>query len=356
MDRRTFLTTGVVATAAVAGGTSAQAQPAGPAPEGSHRLRMATIWRDDVEGPADQAGRFAASVSAALGPKVAISVSFDDDALKSFGAGAFGGGQADLLHVSGGWLSSAFGAEHAYFTGLPLGGASPRDLTQSWLQAGGGQDLWDAFSATLGFKPLLVGHLGARPMLWSRRPIATPGDLTGLKVHAEGLAGDILTGLGARRIAMSDTRVATALADGDLDAALVGGALTAAASGVPKVAPHALEIDLDPAGPALVVAIRLAAWHGLGSQGQAVLTALACEAYARGVAETRATEPLIRKSLSDWRGVAIRPAPPVLTEAVHRVRDGVIAGLAASSPLAARLDRSLMAFAAFSADDHRPIG
>ncbi len=102
------------------------------------------------------------------------------------------------------------------FAGLPLAqGLEASDL-QTWLAVGGGSMLWEELAAEFGHKPLVVGHTGPSAGVWASARLETVADLVGARVHAEGLAADVLRALGAAPalLVAADLRAAAGGRDG----------------------------------------------------------------------------------------------------------------------------------------------
>lgn len=345
MHRRAFLkSTGAAAASATAGvsAISPAAADTAVAPHAcSHkrRLRLALAWADDIAGPGEQAVRLARRIERATDGRLELRVTTTPargiEALAADAADLVHG--TELRHVD---AQAAFG----FFGGLPgAAGLAPHDL-DAWIGVGGGQELWDDLAGAFGIKPLLVGHLGERPALWSAAPIEGLADLAGRRVHALGLAQDVLRGAGAEPVALPEERIAEALARGDIAAAECGGALASLALGVPRVAKHVAGFSLSSAGTALSLAIRRGVWDDLGASDQTIITACTAEALRLSLAETRAHEALVRTTLAARYGVRFARPNPSAAAAIARLADAVVADLAGRDDRAARISASYMAF------------
>jgi len=340
MDRRAFLiTTGGVAVAA-ASGSAAEAGASADAPSpgsGATVLRLAMAWADTPQGPADSARRLGRRIAAMTQGRYRIELAPADaeDPLS----------QADLLHGTAHDLAPLHPA-FAYFAGLPgSGGLGATDLAH-WIAVGGGQMLWDDLAGRHGWKPLLAGHMGEAPPLWSRRPIGALADLAGLRLSAPGLGADVARGLGAEASTPLPAAVllASRLADGSLDGAEAGGALASLAQGVAQDAPHATGTGFNAAGTALALHIRLAVWNRLSDADKAIFAAAAAEELQASMAEARAHERIARDVLSASFGVQFAPWPGDVADALERVAEATIAHVAGHDATAARIDQSYMAF------------
>lgn len=335
MDRREFLaSTGGVAVAAAASIPAAQAETprSGPASGGSQVLRMAMPWADTPQGPADSVRRLAQRFEAMTGGRYSIEL----------GASGSPDG-ADLVHTS----PHDFAERHpafAYFGGLPgPTGLDARDFSH-WLTTGGGQMLWDDLAATQGWKPLLAGHLGGSPPLWSHEPIKRAADLAGASVAVPGLGAAVAQALGADPLALGPDAALGALADGRVRAAEAGGLLTSLGLGAGRIARHATGDGFNGRGTTLALHVRLDTWERLGAADQAILAAAAAEEFHASYAEQRAHERIARETLATAFGVTFAPWPSDIAEALARVAEANVAHVAGTDAHAARIDHSYMAF------------
>lgn len=353
MDRREFLITSSGAAVAAASPTVVQTEEvtSAPSPAAPHysgqavRLRLAMPWADTPEGPADAVLGLTRRFETMTGGRYRIEV-------------VQGGGtepDADLVHGSAHDfvpLHPAF----AYFAGLPgSSGLGAEDLAH-WIAIGGGQMLWDDLAGRHGWKPLLAGHSGDVPPLWSREPITSLKDLAGRRVSAPGLGADVARGLGAEAHgALAPHEATAALADGSLFAAEAGGLLASLAAGIPRAARHATGQGLNGRGTALALSVRLPVWERLPEADRAILAAAAAETFQLSLAEARAHAGVTRRVL-DTLGVAFAPWPPDVAEALGRVAEATIAHVAGRDEIALRIDQSYRAFRAMASEPPAPAG
>jgi TRAP-type mannitol/chloroaromatic compound transport system substrate-binding protein len=292
-----------------------------------------------VSGPTDNAHRLARRIEEATDRRYRIRTiaEYDDaaTACSSDAADLYFASEHDRAHLD---------PAYAYFAGLPFSAAlAPADL-ENWLTIGGGQELWDELAAEHGVKPLLAGHLGRAPRLWSIRTITSLGDFQGLRVAAYGPARDVMHALGAETVAMPARGLGAALKAGTLDAAEFGGALQAMASGVTPAAHLSYEVDPDSAGTALTLGVSRRVWDGMSQSDKTIFAACASEAYRTAVAEADTHEPIILSALCNLHGVSATALPSEIRSALPPIAEAVVAMLAAASPSARRINASYMAF------------
>jgi TRAP-type mannitol/chloroaromatic compound transport system substrate-binding protein len=340
MDRREFLkTTGSVAAAATAATAAAAQEAVGseaiatPAiGSGIKEFELAMPWADNGRGFGDSARRLARRIEALTDGRYRIALRTGSD-----------GHGADLAHGTAHQNLSRHAA-FAYFAGLPGDtGLAPHDLA-AWLEVGGGQTLWDDLTADAGIKPLLAGHGGASPPLWSARPVASLADLEGGRIFAPGLGPDVARALGAEPVALEPQQVAEALSSGKIGFAEWGGTLHSMAMGLHTSAIHATGTGLNGQGTALSLAVRLATWERLSAGDKAAFAAAAAEEFRVSLWETQAHETMIRSTLTQAHGVRFVPFPADVSDALSRVAAATVAHIAGRDERSGRIDHSYMAF------------
>lgn len=345
MDRREFLiTTGGAAVAAAspaAAETSEARAEALAAPTSAMVLRLFTPWGDAVQGPGDSAFRLVRRFEAMTSGRYRIELASESESRD---------GGADLLHAPVHDFTPLHPG-YAYFAGVPgANGLSAQDLAR-WIAVGGGQALWDDLAGEHGWKPLLAGHAGEAPPLWTREPVTGLGSLAGRKVSVPGLGAEVARALGAETQPGSDIqsglafcRAAAALADGTIDAVEAGDLATSLAFGLPAVARHATGGGLNGHGTALALHVRRYIWESLPEADQTILAAAASEEFQLSLAEARAHANVARQVLEERFDIRFAPWPEEVAGAIERVAEATIAHAAGHDARARRIDRSYMAF------------
>lgn len=348
MDRRDFLrkTGGVAASlgATIPAGASLAAghdDHATTSLHGSPHLgsdvrdvTMSISAADNARGEGESARRLARRIGEMSGGRLRLQI-----------ASASDGGDADMRHGSA-YEHAGASPALAFFTGLPgRTGVSAADL-DAWLSIGGGQDLWDELAAGYGYKPILAGHSGANPALWSRRSIRTSGDFQGLNFAGEALAPDVARGLGAQCVNLKcEAAVASFKAD-QVDAYEGPGAVYSMAAGLPEIARFALAGGINRNGLAQSLAVRLEFWSKLSASDRSLIESACAEEYKLVNAEARVHEALAWRVMQNRHGLELSKQSMELGEVIDRVAEAVVAHVAGSSPQARRINASYMAFRA----------
>jgi len=342
MHRREFLkTTGAAAAAGLATGTATR-EAAGdvlPAPQivTAPRLELVLATPSPLElpGVGEAARRLAKRITAASEGTMRLLI----DERPESSVELIATGQADLTfanEVSNRDHDRAF----TFFGGLPGAAGLMPDEHCAWL-AGGAQALWDELAAGFGMKPLLAGHTGVMPGLWSRTPfVADARRLDGLAVFTRGLGNDAAAGLGAEFVHIPAAEIPARFAAGTLDMAEWAGPFASLALGLDTFANHFYAGGFHPAGFALTLGVRRRLWDRLAPADRAMVEAIAAHEHRLALAEALSNDARALEILGGARGVSLHPWPAALGRALATVSADRIAELARSSPLAGRIAAS----------------
>ena len=104
-----------------------------------------------------------------------------------------------------------------------------------------------------------AGHTGPSGGVWASARLEAVADLAGARVHAEGLAADVLSALGAAPAVLSSPDLREALADGRLQAAEWLGPIAAVAPDLQPLAQRLYQPGFTARGMLLVARCRRAA-------------------------------------------------------------------------------------------------
>ncbi len=348
MDRRNFLKSVTSAATAVAGGsvaaeavTSHQRSDRG-APHigsGGRRLRLALSGPDNSQGISDFCQQFAARVYAATEGAITI------DIVPHSGSGldAIASGTAECYCATEHGNQNVV-PELAFFAGLPGATAMDAVTYHNWLSVGGGQDLWDGLTADFGIKPLAIAHTGPSSGLWSRGPINSLGAISDQAIYAEGLAVEVVKGIGAKAFAGTSSDVSKSLSEDTLFAAEVGDIPTALGTGLVRAAKVVSTPGINRVGSAVAFGLQKSIWDGFSAGERALIEAAASSTYHETVAFTQSQNQMMVAACSSQFGLRFEDIAPDVVQTVARVSDIVLAHLAASSPRAERINASYMAF------------
>src|SRR6476619_1038334 len=182
LTRRTLTATmAAAAAAALAAPSVARAQ--------TQKWRMVTSWPRRLPGPGMSAERVAERIKRLSGGRIDITVYAAGEVVPAFGVlDAVGNGVADIGHTAAFYWQGKMPAA-AFFTTVPFG-LTPNEHV-AWIDAGGGQALWDELYAPFGVKPFMAGNTGVCMGGWFRNEIADVAALKGMKLRSLGIGGAV---------------------------------------------------------------------------------------------------------------------------------------------------------------------
>src|ERR1700733_1187661 len=271
------------------------------------KWRMITSWPKRLPGPGMSAERIAERIGSLSGGRIEITVSAAGEIVPAFEVlDAVGSGVAEMGHTAAFYWQGKEPAA-AFFTTVPFG-LLPNEHV-AWIDAGGGQALWDELYAPFGVKPFMGGNTGVCMGGWFRREPKGLDDLKGLKIRSLGLGGEVYRRLGATPQTTPPGEILTSLQSGVLDAAEFVGPGTDIALGLYRVAPFYYGPGFNKPNGTGECIVNLKAWEALDAEMKAIVAhACATEAnFALAEMERLNTEAL--QALTERFGVQLRAFP-----------------------------------------------
>jgi TRAP-type mannitol/chloroaromatic compound transport system substrate-binding protein len=308
----------------------------------TRRWRMVTSWPKRLPGPGLSAERVAERVAKLSGGRLQIQVFAAGEVVPALEVlDAVGGGVAEMGHTAAFYWQGKQQAT-AFFTTVPFG-LTPSEHV-AWVDAGGGQALWDELYAPFGVKPFMAGNTGVCMGGWFRRELNGLDDVKGLKVRSLGLGGEVYRRLGATPQTTSPGEILTSLQSGVLDGAEFVGPGTDIALGLYRVASLYYGPGFNTPNGTGECIISLKAWASLDDEMQAIVAhACAAEAsYALAEMERLNVEAL--SALVERHRVRLKTFPPDLIASARKVATEVLADLAGANANARKVHDSYVAF------------
>ncbi|MBI4275694.1 MAG: TRAP transporter substrate-binding protein [Rhizobiales bacterium] len=306
------------------------------------RWRMVTSWPKRLPGPGMSAERIAERIRALSGGRLDIAVHAAGEVVPAFEVlDAVSNGVAEMGHTAAFYWQGKMPAA-AFFTTVPFG-LTP-DEHVAWIDAGGGQALWDELYAPFGVKPFMGGNTGVCMGGWFRREIASRDDVRGLKIRSLGLGGEIYRRLGATPQTTPPAEILVSIQSGVIDGVEFVGPGSDIALGLYRVAPLYYYPGFNkPNGTGECIVARKA-YDALNSELKAIVAhACATEAsYALAEMERLNAEALA--ALTGQHGVKLRAFPADLVAAARKQATDVLGDVAAKSVSARKIHDSYMAF------------
>jgi TRAP-type mannitol/chloroaromatic compound transport system substrate-binding protein len=306
------------------------------------RWRMVTSWPKRLPGPGMSAERIAERIASLSGGRLEITVSAAGEIVPAFEVlDAVGSGVAEMGHTAAFYWQGKEPAA-AFFTTVPFG-LLPNEHV-AWVDAGGGQALWDELYAPFGVKPFMGGNTGVCMGGWFRREIKSNDDVKGLKIRSLGLGGEVYRRLGVIPQTTSPGEILVALQSGVIDGAEFVGPGSDIALGLYRFAPFYYSPGFNKPNGTGECIVALKAWQSLDDEMKAIVThACAAEAsFALAEMERLNIEALaIMKSRNN---VQLRTFPADLVSAARTTANDVLNDLAGKSPGAQKVHDSYVAF------------
>ena len=223
--------------------------------------------------------------------------------------GAVGNGVAEIGHTASFYWQGKMPAA-AFFTTVPFG-LTPSEHV-AWIEAGGGQALWDELYAPFGVKPFMGGNTGVCMGGWFRREIKSLADLRGLKLRSLGLGGEVYRRLGATPQTTPPAEILTSLQSGVIDGAEFVGPGTDIALGLYRVAPFYYYPGFNKPNGTGECIVALKVWDALSDELKAIVAhACAAEAELRagrdGAAQRAGARRADQGARRQARGLSRRP-------------------------------------------------
>lgn len=306
------------------------------------RWRMVTSWPRRLPGPGMSAERIAERIGQLSGGRLQIAVSAAGEIVPAFEVlDAVGSGVAEMGHTAAFFWQGKQPAS-VFFTCVPFG-LTPMEHV-AWIDAAGGQALWDQLYQPFGVKPFMAGNTGVSMGGWFRRDITRLADVKGLKVRMLGLGGEIFRRLGALPQATPPGEILISLQSGVIDGAEFVGPGTDIALGLYRVAPYYYGPGFNKPNGTGECLVSLRAWDGLDSELKGII-AHACAAEASfALAEMERLNIEALAALVERHGVQLRSFPAELIDAARREAADILAELAQRGEAARRIHDSYVGF------------
>jgi TRAP-type mannitol/chloroaromatic compound transport system substrate-binding protein len=306
------------------------------------KWRMVTSWPKRLPGPGMSAERIADRIAKLSGGRIDIAVYAAGEIVPAFGVlDAVGNGVADIGHTAAFYWQGKMPAA-AFFTTVPFG-LTPGEHV-AWIDAGGGQALWDELYAPFGVKPFMGGNTGVCMGGWFRREFKSLADLRGLKLRSLGLGGEVYRRLGATPQTTPPSEILTSLQSGVLDGVEFVGPGTDIALGLYRVAPFYYYPGFNKPNGTGECIVAKKTWDALADDLKAIV-AHACAAEANfALAEMERLNAEALAALTTQHNVKLAAFPQDLIAGARKQAADVLAEVAGRDAMSGKVHASYMAF------------
>jgi TRAP-type mannitol/chloroaromatic compound transport system substrate-binding protein len=337
MKRRTFLTT--TSAGAVGAATLAAPAIAQTAPKISWRLTSSFPKSlDTIYGAAEV---MAKAVSEMTDGAFQIQVFAGGELVPGLqAADAVTAGTIEMCHTAP-YYYVGKDPTFAFGTAVPFG-LNSRQLS-AWFRHGGGMELLNEFFARYNIVGFPGGNTGTQMGGWFRKEIRTVADMVGLKMRIGGLAGRVLTKLGAVPQQIAGGDIYPSLEKGTIDAAEWVGPYDDEKLGFYKVAPHYYYPGWWEGGAALQFFVNKAKWEELPKAYRAVIANATALADIDMQAKYDAKNPAALKRLVQ-AGAQLHPFPTEVMEAAMKASGELYAEIAKDNETFKKVHDAVIAF------------
>ena len=308
----------------------------------TRRWRMVTSWPKRLPGPGISAERVAERILALSGGRLAITVHAAGEVVPAFEVlDAVGSGVAEMGHTAAFyWQGKAPAA--VFYTTVPFGLTPPEHV--AWIDAGGGQALWDELYAPFGVKPFMGGNTGICMGGWFRRELAGADDLRGMKIRSLGLGGEVYRRLGATPQTTSPGEILTSMQSGLIDGAEFVGPGSDIALGLYRVASFYYAPGFNKPNGTGECIVSVKAWEALDSEMKAIVQHACGLEASFALAEMERLNAEALAALVSQHGVKLTMFPQSLIAAARKQATDVVGELATRSAIARKIHDSYLSF------------
>ena len=308
----------------------------------TQKWRMVTSWPKRLPGPGMSAERIAERIRALSGGRLDITVHAAGEIVPAFEVlGAVGNGVADIGHTASFYWQGKMPAA-AFFTTVPFG-LTPNEHV-AWVDAGGGQALWDELYAPFGVKPFMGGNTGVCMGGWFRREVKSLADVRGLKLRTLGLGGEVYRRLGVTPQTTPPAEILVSLQSGVIDGAEFVGPGTDIALGLYRVASSYYYPGFNKPNGTGECIVALKSWNALSDELKAIV-AHACATEANyALAEMERLNAQALGVLVNEHKVKLAAFPEDLIDAARKQANDVLGELAGKSAITGKVHASYAAF------------
>ena len=305
------------------------------------KWRMVTSWPKNLPGPGITAQRLADRIVAMSGGRLTIKLYAAGELVPPLEVfSAVTQGTAEIAHTAplfwGGKIPAA-----PLFTAGPFGLTPLEHIT--WINHGGGQELWDRLYAPFGIKPFMAGNTGFQMGGWYKKQLKSLDDLKGLKIRMPGLGGDVMRRLGASPVSLAPGEIFPALQSGLIDATEFLGPSSDFAMGFYKVAKNYYSPGFHEPNGTGEALISIKALEALPEDLRAIVEAACAAENVYSLGESEWANAARLKTLVDEKGVIIRTYPQDILDAAKLATVEALNALAARDELSAETVASFLA-------------
>ncbi|WP_417685983.1 TRAP transporter substrate-binding protein [Roseibium sp.] len=303
--------------------------------------KMVTSWPKNLPGPGVTAQRICDRIEQMSGGRMRVRLFAAGELVPALGVfDAVSSETAQMGHTASFfWQGKAPAA--VFFTAIPFGLLPQEHIT--WIERGGGQELWDELYAPFNIKPVMAGNTGVQMGGWFNREINSLEDLKGLKIRMPGLGGEVLRRLGATPLTLPPGEIYQGLQSGVIDAAEFLGPWSDRAMGFQQIAKTYYAPGFHEPNGTGEALFNVGALEKLPEDLRAIVLEACRAENGRALAESDWENAGALQLLQEEDGVEIRFYPDEVLAALRDLSHKVLEEFAAKDPLSSRIHASYVA-------------
>ncbi|WP_299257456.1 TRAP transporter substrate-binding protein [uncultured Aquimarina sp.] len=229
-----------------------------------------------------------------------------------------------------------------FFAAVPFG-MNSQQIT-SWLEVGGGYELWKKTYAKFNLVPYMGGNTGVQMGGWFNREINSIEDFKGLKMRLPGIGGKVLEKAGGAAVLVAGSEIYTSLERGVIDATEWIGPYHDYKMGFHKISKYYYTPGWHETGSQLEFFINKNLHDGLPPHLQAVLQAAAKQAQVWVLSEFDKQNGIYLDKLVNEEGVEVREFSKETLDALRGFTDEAIQEMIGDDPLSKEVYESYSNF------------
>ena len=229
-----------------------------------------------------------------------------------------------------------------FFAAVPFG-MNSQQIT-SWLETGGGYELWKKTYAKFNLVPFMGGNTGVQMGGWFNREINSVEDFKGLKMRLPGIGGKVLEKAGGAAVLVAGSEVYTSLERGVIDATEWIGPYHDYKMGFHKIAKYYYTPGWHETGSQLEFFINKNLFDGLPPHLQAALEAASKRAQVWVLAEFDKQNGIYLDKLINEEGVEVREFSQETLDALREHTEEALQEMIGDDPLSKEVYESYSSF------------
>lgn len=254
---------------------------------------------------------------------------------------AVSSGTAEIGHAgSYYWKGKASATQ--FFTSTPFG-LNAQEMN-SWIQYGGGQQLWEELYAPFNLIPRQGGNTGVQMAGWFNKEINSVEDLKGLKMRIPGIGGEVLKRLGGVPVTLPGGELYTSMQTGVIDATEWVGPYNDMSFGFHEVAKYYYYPGWQEPGAMLEFTMNKTAYEKLPDDLKAIFNYACREVNQNMLDEYTARNNQALKTLVEQHKVQLRKLPDDVLKKLMEVSAVVVKEQAQENDLSKRIYKSATEF------------